>query len=100
MVKIVTPQPAMRVLDEMFSRATGSGELLGPPAAAAVVPMRHDLRGPTSTILPNRPARTSDGRQPLLKQMIQTRSVAKIRARSVSLSRGQLAHGCATPGSA
>lgn len=33
-------------------------------------------------------------------KMTQTGSVAKIRARSASLSRGQLAHGCATPGSA
>jgi hypothetical protein len=37
---------------------------------------------------------------PRIKQMTQTGSVAKIRARSASLSRGQLAHGCATPGSA
>jgi hypothetical protein len=37
---------------------------------------------------------------PRIKQMTQMGSVAKIRARSASLSRGQLAHGCATPGSA
>ncbi|MGH3605067.1 MAG: hypothetical protein ACRDQI_13725 [Pseudonocardiaceae bacterium] len=60
----------MGVPDNVLDRLALGGELPRPLAGCTVLPVRHELCEPTSTILPSRPARTSDGRQTLARNVV------------------------------